>query len=168
MSWGIISPHIQFIRFVFAFTAHINFMFILISSDYSYTYTYTFTFVCASTKSLGFIFYCEFCILIDGCWLEARRDSSDPYKYYVPFFTLRWLACSFSTRLLCWFNNSLFTFLDWYGFLIAHISVHYLLAVLSVDAIDMSGKHEVDLDTNIWKVCYFLIYYGFPFNLELW
>lgn len=25
-------------------------------------------------------------------------------------------------------------------------------AVLSVDAIDMSGKHEVDLDTNIWKV----------------
>ncbi|KAL5064376.1 hypothetical protein RYX36_026113, partial [Vicia faba] len=24
--------------------------------------------------------------------------------------------------------------------------------VLSVDAIDMSGKHEVDLDTNIWKV----------------
>ncbi|XP_058729450.1 uncharacterized protein LOC131601605 isoform X2 [Vicia villosa] len=23
--------------------------------------------------------------------------------------------------------------------------------VLSVDAIDMSGKHEVDLDTNIWK-----------------
>jgi hypothetical protein len=27
-----------------------------------------------------------------------------------------------------------------------------LHAVLSVDAIDMSGKHEVDLDTNIWKV----------------
>lgn len=27
------------------------------------------------------------------------------------------------------------------------------MAVLSVDAIDMSGKHEVDLDTNIWKVC---------------
>jgi hypothetical protein len=27
-----------------------------------------------------------------------------------------------------------------------------LFAVLSVDAIDMSGKHEVDLDTNIWKV----------------
>lgn len=26
-------------------------------------------------------------------------------------------------------------------------------AVLSVDAIDMSGKHEVDLDTTIWKVC---------------
>lgn len=24
--------------------------------------------------------------------------------------------------------------------------------VLSLDAIDMSGKHEVDLDTNIWKV----------------
>lgn len=24
--------------------------------------------------------------------------------------------------------------------------------VVSVDAIDMSGKHEVDLDTNIWKV----------------
>ncbi|KAJ6408480.1 hypothetical protein OIU84_011740 [Salix udensis] len=24
--------------------------------------------------------------------------------------------------------------------------------VLSVDAIDMSGKHEVDLDTNIWKL----------------
>ncbi|GKD88903.1 endoplasmic reticulum-Golgi intermediate compartment protein 3-like protein, partial [Tanacetum coccineum] len=23
--------------------------------------------------------------------------------------------------------------------------------VVSVDAIDMSGKHEVDLDTNIWK-----------------
>ena len=28
----------------------------------------------------------------------------------------------------------------------------YYVAVLSVDAIDMSGKHEVDLDTNIWKV----------------
>lgn len=28
----------------------------------------------------------------------------------------------------------------------------YSFAVLSVDAIDMSGKHEVDLDTNIWKV----------------
>ena len=27
-----------------------------------------------------------------------------------------------------------------------------LIAVVSVDAIDMSGKHEVDLDTNIWKV----------------
>ncbi|KAG4909531.1 hypothetical protein JHK87_055647 [Glycine soja] len=26
--------------------------------------------------------------------------------------------------------------------------------VLSVDAIDMSGKHEVDLDTNIWKAPY--------------
>jgi hypothetical protein len=25
-------------------------------------------------------------------------------------------------------------------------------SVLSVDAIDMSGKHEVDLHTNIWKV----------------
>ncbi|KAF5195319.1 Endoplasmic reticulum-golgi intermediate compartment protein [Thalictrum thalictroides] len=24
--------------------------------------------------------------------------------------------------------------------------------VVSVDAIDMSGKHEVDLDTNIWKL----------------
>lgn len=31
------------------------------------------------------------------------------------------------------------------------------LAVLSVDAIDMSGKHEVDLDTNIWKVRELLI-----------
>lgn len=28
------------------------------------------------------------------------------------------------------------------------------VAVLSVDAIDLSGKHEVDLDTNIWKVSY--------------
>lgn len=28
----------------------------------------------------------------------------------------------------------------------------YCFSVLSVDAIDMSGKHEVDLDTNIWKV----------------
>lgn len=32
-----------------------------------------------------------------------------------------------------------------------------LWAVLSVDAIDMSGKHEVDLDTNIWKVSWFVI-----------
>ncbi|WMV59838.1 hypothetical protein MTR67_053223 [Solanum verrucosum] len=32
-------------------------------------------------------------------------------------------------------------------------SQYSLLAVLlSVDAIDMSGKHEVDLDTNIWKL----------------
>lgn len=23
--------------------------------------------------------------------------------------------------------------------------------MLNVDAIDMSGKHEVDIDTNIWK-----------------
>lgn len=29
--------------------------------------------------------------------------------------------------------------------------------VVSVDAIDMSGKHEVDLDTNIWKVRCYLI-----------
>lgn len=29
---------------------------------------------------------------------------------------------------------------------------NFFIAVLSVDAIDMSGKHEVDLDTNIWKV----------------
>lgn len=29
---------------------------------------------------------------------------------------------------------------------------HFDLIVLSMDAIDMSGKHEVDLDTNIWKV----------------
>ncbi|KAK6116178.1 hypothetical protein DH2020_008447 [Rehmannia glutinosa] len=28
----------------------------------------------------------------------------------------------------------------------------YCTPVLSVDAIDMSGKHEVDLDTNIWKL----------------
>lgn len=28
----------------------------------------------------------------------------------------------------------------------------FVFLVLSVDAIDMSGKHEVDLHTNIWKV----------------
>ncbi|XP_012833184.1 PREDICTED: uncharacterized protein LOC105954060 [Erythranthe guttata] len=35
-------------------------------------------------------------------------------------------------------------------------SMQYIVMIvnwfLSVDAIDMSGKHEVDLDTNIWKV----------------
>lgn len=30
--------------------------------------------------------------------------------------------------------------------------------MLSVDAIDMSGKHEVDLDTNIWKVGQFVYF----------
>lgn len=34
-----------------------------------------------------------------------------------------------------------------------------LIAVLSVDAIDMSGKHEVDLDTNIWKVRDFIDFF---------
>jgi hypothetical protein len=34
---------------------------------------------------------------------------------------------------------------------------------LSVDAIDMSGKHEVDLDTSIWKVRKFLSFLSFPF-----
>ena len=34
----------------------------------------------------------------------------------------------------------------------ANAQFFYIVSVLSVDAIDMSGKHEVDLDTNIWKV----------------
>jgi hypothetical protein len=34
---------------------------------------------------------------------------------------------------------------------------------LSVDAIDMSGKHEVDLDTSIWKVRKFLSFFSFRF-----
>jgi len=37
-----------------------------------------------------------------------------------------------------------------------------LRAVLSVDAIDMSGKHEVDLDTNIWKVSWFVVRNNVP------
>jgi hypothetical protein len=32
-----------------------------------------------------------------------------------------------------------------------------------VDAIDMSGKHEVDLDTSIWKVRKFLSFFSFRF-----
>ena len=36
------------------------------------------------------------------------------------------------------------------------ISLFKELSNVSVDAIDMSGKHEVDLDTNIWKVRQFL------------
>lgn len=39
----------------------------------------------------------------------------------------------------------------------------FLHAVLSVDAIDMSGKHEVDLDTNIWKVRQFPTFRSFFF-----
>ena len=39
-----------------------------------------------------------------------------------------------------------------------------LIAVLSVDAVDMSGKHEVDLDTNIWKVRDFIDSYVFSFS----
>lgn len=36
---------------------------------------------------------------------------------------------------------------------------------MSVDAIDMSGKHEVDLDTNIWKVrC--IVYFCFVSELS--
>lgn len=38
---------------------------------------------------------------------------------------------------------------------------HFFFPVLSVDAIDMSGKHEVDLDTNIWKVRQHLSYKNF-------
>lgn len=37
-----------------------------------------------------------------------------------------------------------------------------LRAVLSVDAIDMSGKHEVDLDTNIWKVSWLVVHNNVP------
>jgi hypothetical protein len=39
------------------------------------------------------------------------------------------------------------------------ILCHFPWAVLSVDAIDMSGKHEVDLDTNIWKVSLLVVLY---------
>ena len=39
----------------------------------------------------------------------------------------------------------------------------FICAVLSVDAIDMSGKHEVDLDTSIWKVRKFLSFFSFRF-----
>jgi len=42
-------------------------------------------------------------------------------------------------------------------------SFFFICAVLSVDAIDMSGKHEVDLDTSIWKVRKFLSFLSFPF-----
>lgn len=38
-------------------------------------------------------------------------------------------------------------------------------AVVSVDAIDMSGKHEVDLDTNIWKACVIVYYLMYNFQL---
>ena len=41
--------------------------------------------------------------------------------------------------------------------------VFFICAVLSVDAIDMSGKHEVDLDTNIWKVRKFLSFFPLRF-----
>jgi hypothetical protein len=36
--------------------------------------------------------------------------------------------------------------------ILMHLSLALFCLVLSVDAIDMSGKHEVDLHTNIWKV----------------
>jgi len=36
--------------------------------------------------------------------------------------------------------------------ILIHLSLALVCLVLSVDAIDMSGKHEVDLHTNIWKV----------------
>jgi hypothetical protein len=42
----------------------------------------------------------------------------------------------------------------------------FLHAVLSVDAIDMSGKHEVDLDTNIWKVRQFPTFRSFLCRLS--
>lgn len=50
--------------------------------------------------------------------------------------------------------------------------LRFFSPVLSVDAIDMSGKHEVDLDTNIWKVRSFcalvnLIQTSFQFFLNL-
>ena len=38
------------------------------------------------------------------------------------------------------------------SFFLIYLSLCLDCLVLSVDAIDMSGKHEVDLHTNIWKV----------------
>lgn len=49
------------------------------------------------------------------------------------------------------------------------IQLYAIFAVLSVDAIDMSGKHEVDLDTNIWKagfICLLLDIYFFNFSIS--
>lgn len=57
-------------------------------------------------------------------------------------------------------------FLSFYlSVLILVIMLHFqlLITVLSVDAIDMSGKHEVDLDTNIWKVRKPIYSYCFSF-----
>jgi hypothetical protein len=42
----------------------------------------------------------------------------------------------------------------------------FLHAVLSVDAIDMSGKHEVDLDTSIWKVRQFPTFRIFSLQIK--
>lgn len=48
-------------------------------------------------------------------------------------------------------SSPLLHFLLLFFFLFLYVKI-CLFAVLSVDAVDLSGKHEVDLDTSIWKV----------------
>lgn len=108
--------------------------------------------------------------LTDVCWLETWRDSSNSYKYDIPFVTMWWLGHSlfllswkicivylFSTCLILLYPYSIIaTYYLWWENSELSLPFCFLVAVLSVDAIDMSGKHEVDLDTNMWKVMHFL------------
>lgn len=100
---------------------------------------------------------------------EAWRNSSNTHQCIIPIFALWWLEL---LKIILSFH-----LLSSNHFLIASVS-----PVLSVDAIDMSGKHEVDLDTNIWKVrhllfsfsnltvnvdailCLLSCWYGFPWR----
>lgn len=96
--------------------------------------------------------------LADVCRLETWRDTSNSHKHDISFFTLWWLAELFFLfevviylHILCLSHIWLILLIKIW-MLTLFLYFNFFLAVLSVDAIDMSGKHEVDLDTNIWKV----------------
>lgn len=69
---------------------------------------------------------------------------------YLPFL------CSLSAIYIFLFLWILSYYPLLYDSFLSHIllMICSFVAVLSVDAIDLSGKHEVDLDTSIWKVSY--------------
>lgn len=103
--------------------------------------------------------------LADVCRLEAWRNSSNSHKHDISCLTLWWLASMLSSSLV---PGLLADHSFYKSLIICHNELQndflhpfFFFPVLSVDAIDMSGKHEVDLDTNIWKVRQHLSYKNF-------
>lgn len=120
----------------------------------------------ASVQGMVFILTCslELChfdflifSLLDGnftdvCWDKTRRKATYCHQHNFPSPTLQ--RCTNATYLIHDSYHLCVLLLSSDAF-VSVLPVTLLIGlwpVLSLDAIDMSGKHEVDLDTNIWKV----------------